>query len=132
MTKHEAIIHLEQARCEYESLEDVVADRDDEDDQCYLRDLAEKVEAYRMAIMALERWEAPKGWVPVDKDLPAAGIHVLVTRIYKGEYVVEVGVRRPGGNGWWRVPGANTKSVIAWMPLPDPCTPWNQTEEGKR
>lgn len=132
MTKHEAIIHLEQARCEYECMEGIVAERDDEDEQCYLRDLAEKAEAYRMAIMALERWEAPKGWVPVDKDLPAVGTTVLVTRIYRDTYVVEAGVRRPGGNGWWRVPGANTKAVVAWMPLPDPCAPWNQTEEEDR
>ena len=128
MTKHEAICLMEQTRCELECRSAYVLENDDAYTEGYLHDLERETEAFRMAIMALERWESPEDWVPVEEDLPAVGTHVLVTRFRKGERVVEPGMRRPGGNGW-QVFGARVKTVEAWMPMPDPYDPGNMPKE---
>lgn len=59
--------------------------------------------------------EAAQRWTPVTEGLPKVGERVIVSRPGKqSEQGVYLGV-----NGWWKVYGANTKSVTHWRPMPE-------------
>lgn len=59
--------------------------------------------------------EAAQRWTPVTEGLPKVGERVIVSRPDKqSEQGVYLGV-----NGWWKVYGANTKSVTHWRPMPE-------------
>lgn len=54
-------------------------------------------------------------WIPVEERLPEAFENVIICR---KDGRVEQGMRNV--NGWWKVHGTNIKSVVSWMPLPEP------------
>lgn len=66
----------------------------------------------------VEKHKKDSGWIPVEQRLPEHGINVIVCRkngkVEQGHLTV---------NGYWHVYGTRIKSVIAWMPLPDPYQP---------
>ena len=92
------------------------------------------IEAIRMAITALEKAETncpeiPNSWVPCSKKMPKVGSDVLITKeplkIKGYEQEVIIAKRsvdpRSGKIEWWSEFGAlKDKSVLAWMPLPEP------------
>lgn len=64
----------------------------------------------------------PGRWIPVTERMPGVFQPVIICREIKGgELKVEVGSM--DHNGWWKVYGTRTKSVLCWMPLPEPPTP---------
>ena len=68
--------------------------------------------------MAIDALKATR-WIPVNEQLPAPGVFVLVsTRQKTGASVVRIGVFSGTSYGWSC--GGASKNVVAWMPLPEP------------
>ena len=61
-----------------------------------------------------EKAVSPYRWIPVSERLPKIGATVLFCDIDGDEYVGHWGVHH-----WWSVDD-KVKSVVAWMPLPEP------------
>lgn len=72
------------------------------------------------------------GWIPVDKQLPEAGEHVLVSFKSAG-FLPATAIISENGR-WSMLQGAKgfndvTEDVIAWRPLPEPYRPERSAKE---
>ena len=74
--------------------------------------------AYHMAIEALE--QEPK-WIPINERLPEEHKRVIVSDVF-GVYIGEfIDTEESwGGKHFINEHGMHSKSVTAWMPLPEP------------
>ncbi|HJD01007.1 MAG TPA: DUF551 domain-containing protein [Candidatus Mediterraneibacter excrementavium] len=75
------------------------------------------------------------GWIPVDKQLPEAGEHVLVSFKSAG-FLPATAIISENGR-WSMLQGAKgfndvTEDVIAWRPLPEPYRPKKESEGSRR
>ena len=75
------------------------------------------------------------GWIPVDKQLPEAGEHVLVSFRSAG-FLPATAIISENGR-WNMLQGAKgfndvTEDVIAWRPLPEPYRPKKESEGSRR
>lgn len=75
------------------------------------------------------------GWIPVDKQLPEAGEHVLVSFRSAG-FLPATAIISENGS-WSMLQGAKgfndvTEDVIAWRTLPEPYRPKKESEGSRR
>lgn len=75
------------------------------------------------------------GWIPVDKQLPEAGEHVLAS--FKSDGFLPATAIISENGRWSMLQGAKgfndvTEDVIAWRPLPEPYRPKKESEGSRR
>jgi len=109
---------MQHAWIRYADEQEVPHDHEDEDAFKYGFDAGRDFGAARSEASA---------WVPVEVGLPNEGVKCLVTVLSYGSRipVIEAYVVYRGEDGSWYCEGDNSRyedDVIAWMPLPSPCT----------
>lgn len=84
-------------------------------------------EAKQMGIEAIEQTR----WIPVNERLPEEHKKVIVSDSLNGIYIGEFIDREEswGGKRFINEQGMHSKSVIAWMPLPQPYEPQERSDK---